>query len=173
MKKYVILFVLGMLLFTGCTTQEPFEPPQLEEFVSEDGSFSIMLPGKPEFETQTVDTELGDINYYSYSIEVGGVGYVASYSDYPEEFIEASAAEQLLDGARDGSIVGGTLTNEEIISINGYPGREFTVSFREGIFRTRLYLVNNRLYNIFVRIPKNRMKDVTGTDVLSSFKLLE
>lgn len=170
MKRHIILFVFVMLLISGCTTQEP---PQLEELVSEEGGFSIMLPGKPKFETKTINTEAGYLTTNIYVVEANGVAYAVMYTDYPEEAIANLTAEQILDNARDGSVANsfGTLVKEEIISINGNPGRYITIAVKGGGIRQRGYLVNNRIYSIAIATSSDKMFIKTISKVLESFKL--
>jgi hypothetical protein len=82
-----------------------------------------------------------------------------------------------LDGGRDGAVAsaGGRLLTEEIISLNGHPGRELNVEVLggEGRYRARMYLVGRRLYVISWMGPTEKAFLRTHEEFLNSFELLE
>ncbi|MDA1189963.1 MAG: hypothetical protein O2854_09875 [Chloroflexi bacterium] len=77
--------------------------PEFEEFVSEEGNFSVLMPGIPEHVMQTLnDPLLGPIGVEIFHVELRTGAYFAAYSDYPQAFIDSVDQSLVLDGARDG-----------------------------------------------------------------------
>jgi hypothetical protein len=164
--------VLGLALFLCvCCTNE--KTAELKAFSPDGGGFSIMLPGTPELQTQTVNTAAGPIVVKMYIVNDNGMAYIVSYNDYPQEAMDQTTPEQVLDGARDGAVanVYGKLLSETILSLDGYPGRQINVGVGDNGIKARIYLVNNRLYNVMVSGPGQKLTTKTVGDVLESFKL--
>src|SRR3989344_7369334 len=173
MKKINIILsfsLVFLLLLMGCVDTQL----QLKEFKSEDGGFSVLMPGTPKLETQTANTAAGPLDIKMYGLEKNGIGYSVGYIVYPEEAVAEQTPEQTLDGARDGAVanVFGTLTLEKIISVGGYPAREITIAVEDGGVRARIILVNNTMYIVTVAATKDKIVQPHIKDVLESFKLL-
>ncbi len=170
-KKHLIYIIFAVILLTSCVKE-----PTIELFSSKDGGFSILLPGKPEFETQTVDTEVGKILMNMYGVENKRMAYLISYSDYNIEDIEligVKEIEEILDGVRDGQVGdNGKLISEKSIQLDNYSGREIVFSNEEGTIRSRIFLVKNRLYQVLVVSNDNKVNTEEVNKILNSFKLL-
>lgn len=167
MKIRLLLLVTVTLVIFGCLGTATFT-----EFVSEEGGFSVSMPGEPNEETQTVPTEAGDIEVHMFSVESGGTAYLVGYSDYPPDLVEMVDSEVLLDSARDGAVDDGTLVSEESITLDDYPGRSLTVdtSDEDIMVFARIFLVGNRLYQVVVSTGEDALtEDMSG--FFDSFKL--
>ena len=133
--------------------QADLRQPNFEDFVSEEGRFSILMPGKSTLKITNVNTPVGEIPLYSFTVGDDNFAYIVSYADYPEDVIESSNPKDILDGVREGVVEGvrGTLISEIIISINGNPGREINIDVGGTTsVKSKVYLVENRLYQIMV-----------------------
>jgi hypothetical protein len=123
----------------------------LKKFNSPDKSFSVMLPKDVKEDKQTAFTELGPIEFISYSAKAEFQEFTIAYSDYPDTFVVATGPNVLLDGSRDGAVrnVQGKLLSETKIEINGYPGRELKIeSPQKIILKSQIYMVGKRLYQL-------------------------
>ena len=176
MKRTAILTgLLIAMLLSACGGNQP------QAYVSEEGGFQIMTPLPLEESTQSVDSELGPIEVHFFMAELSNRAYMVGYSDYPEDFIAQSDPQVLLDGARDGAVgnINGKLVSEFKISLaDQYPGRELVVTAlldedTEGTLKGRMYLVNNRLYQIMVVAPSGDMSTQAMDDFINSFTLLQ
>jgi len=83
----------------------------------------------------------------------------------------------VLDYLRDGALSGtngkAKLVGETDISIEGHPGRELRVEYPDGFSIARIYLVRNRIYQVFASIPADKKaQEPTVVKILDSFKLL-
>lgn len=148
---------------------------QWKQFSSDQGKFSVYLPGEPKEQSQTVSTPVGPLTLHMYLVEQGvGTAYVAAYADYDEKLVQLTSKETLLDGARDGQVksVRGKLVSEKRIFLSGHPGRELKIQVTDKLYlRSRLYLVENRLYQVLVVTHKGAIDGPDANRVLGSFKL--
>lgn len=146
----------------------------LTEFRSEAGGFSVMTPYA--LEERPVDT--GIIETHTFMAQKDRTAWGVSYTDYPAgiiDFIDPSASlEASVAGAT--ALMKGELVSKAEITLDEYPGREFTVRVPsdgpDAIYRARLFLVGNRLYQIMVVVPKGEENDETVTRFLESFQLI-
>jgi hypothetical protein len=130
-----------------------------QEFSSAECAFSILMPGQPALSNQTVKTAAGDMKLHEYMVELRRGAYGVIYSDLPPLFLQQpDAARRLLDAGRDGAVsqVKGKLVSEDIIHIGLNPGRELKVDFAKGTIRTRIYLINTRLYQVIAVVPSGQ-----------------
>ncbi len=156
---------------TPATPAAPAEPTATPDplagwvtFTASDGSFSVRLPEEPKIEEQVVPTEAGDIQISMYLVEDNNSAIILSHNEFPAAITEAIAAgdetliQGMLDGGRDGAVsnVAGTLQEEKQITIDGFPGREFTFAIDSSASPTgkaitgiaRVILTNDRLYQL-------------------------
>jgi hypothetical protein len=169
-KAIAVFVVLALILLCGCVSK----PVELQPFSSADGRFSILMPGAPKYESTNVDTAAGTLVMHSYMVEDAGMAYGVIYSDYPD-FMKDADPQAVLDGGRDGAVakIKGTLISETPLTLGGYPGRDITVSAGTLGFRSRIYLVNTRIYSVIVTGPTDKLKLPRVDEVLDSFKLTD
>lgn len=173
MKRYIIMPAsILLVIFTTSCARKP------QEFRSEAGRFSIMIPATPEESTQTMNTQAGKIDLHMFTAEKGDVGYIVGYSDYPEDVVKQSDPENMLDGSRNGAVsnVNGKLVLESKVSLDGNPGREIVIDAKTGAgqdatVKARIYLVGSRLYQVMVIGPKGQISSADMDEFLQSFKL--
>ena len=123
----------------------------MARFTSPDNSFSVLLPGKVQEKKQSMSSEIGPVEIFTYSAKSKYHDYTIIYVDYPHFMVEEQGAEELLEGASYGTVMDnrGKLMTETAIDLQGYPGRELKIAGpNKEYIRVRLYLVDNRLYQI-------------------------
>ena len=166
MKAKLFLIVAITIAIFGCQMSTP-----LTEFVSEEGNFSVMMPGTP---TEESESTAEGIDIHMFSAESGSTAYVVGYSDFPQEIIDVTDPEMLLGFAQDGAVGSGALISEAPITLNGYPGKD--LKFEEAseglIIYARIYLVDNRLYQVIATTEDSDMPTEIS-EFLDSFKLLQ
>jgi len=147
-------------------------------YSSSHGGFSILMPGTPSEQRQGMDTALGRIYATDYRVHQKNVVYFASYGDYPPGFVNRSNVNTVLIGVRDGAIGGinGRLLTERFISLDGYPGLEYVAEFTfrnpgDATVKSRIYLKNNRLFQISIFGLRNEVSVAQQNKYLNSFKL--
>lgn len=168
-KNFLLLF--GLTLLTACGGAS------WREFSSEEGAFSVLMPKNPSVEVQTVDTPLGPIDIRLFSAELSDIAFVVGYSDYPSAFVAQSNPVVVLNGARDGAVanVQGKLLSENVIFLDGYPGRELRIEGPDAELTavSRIFLVNNRLYQAMVVVPVDQSSTNEISTFLESFALIK
>lgn len=171
MRRFILC---STLLMAACNGNQA----QLEEFSSPTGAFTIATPVPLEATQESVQTPVGPIEIHTFQAETEDSAYVVAYSDYPAAIVTESDPEMLLNSSRDGAIsnVGGTLVSEEAIEIDGNPGRSLVISTGEGtaepaVINSRIYLVDNRLYQILVVTPEGAEQPAVTDGFLESFDL--
>lgn len=168
------IFLTSTLVFMACQSEQA----GMESFSSEVGQFTISTPAPFEETHQSVETPVGPVDIYTFTAETEESAYVVAFSDYPAQIVEQSEPNQLLDSSRDGAVtnLGGTLVSESEIEIGGNPGRSLVITTDTGtnepaMINSRIYLVNNRLYQILVVSPQNQDLNATSEAFLKSFSL--
>jgi hypothetical protein len=175
MKKYVIIPIFLLLLafvLAGCS-------PAPKEFKSEAGGFSVMSPVTLMESHQEIETEAGKLDLHLFSGQLDDVGYFVSYTDYEPEIVRKADPEKMLDGSRDGAVsnVNGKLVSETRITLAGHPGRELVIDAKPketppGTIKERIFMVQNRLYQVVVVAPRRKDIASEADAFLQSFKLL-
>ncbi len=169
-----VLLLASLLAPHGASAQE------LKPLTSDDGRFTIMLPGDPEVSETQIPTTDGQPTTQKQYVLGGPSGvYLVSFQDNPN-LVNADPAKisQAFDLGRDGlkKAFGGEVLEEKAIQLLGkYPGREVRLSIpaAKGKGRCRLYLVHTRLYQVMaVGVPDFVGSEQTQT-ILDSFSLIE
>lgn len=181
-RKFIIpalLFTLAVslgLALAGCgassdsTGTSTAGAAKLQEFTSQTGRFSVMVPAIPE---ESVPRE----GVHDFTVNQGSAIFSITYNDYPADKIQATDPQVLLDAMRDAVVGGGKLDKETGISMDGYPGREIIVSDKPykdvtASVKLHIYLVKNRLYQVQFTWKTG---DATGNEMdesMQSFKVL-
>ena len=146
------------------------------EFRSTEGGFSVMLPGRPEEQSQMTATVFGTIESVVFLVDKGDSGYLTSYADYPPELVQGSPIEVILDGISVGilSQSGGTLVRSLKIQMGEFEGRQLEIISpgEESLLTVRIYLVGNRIYQLSVVAKVGENVSADATLYFESFALL-
>ena len=175
MRKYTRFLFLVALLAGGCSSQ----PAKPALFTSPEGGFSIQVPAALQANTQDVDIGNAKLTVHAF---VGGTDllrFFVSYMDTTDQALTEVGTDGILRQS-EAQLVGsdgGVITSDSDASLDGYPGRE--VTFDSGpntnpelSVKARIFLVDHRLYEILVAIPKGDVSTVANNAYLQSFKLL-
>ena len=152
------------------------EPPQAKEYISKEGGFKVLMPGTPKETKLDAESEFGKGVLHMNSVEAGMAMYAANYCDFPAE-IKKVALKQVYDSSRDGAVANleGKLATEKDIKLGDYSGREIRIEVAGGIrlFRARVFLVGQRLYQVVVFGTKESASSKDADKFLDSFRLTE
>ena len=123
-------------------------PPVWTEFRSEEGRFTVWLPGKPVTQTASVDTPQGRFEHHVFAASHGSLVCSVAYTDLPKTILAGNNVDAIFDGIRDQFIkeVGGKLASESPLTLDGHSGREIKVLMFSGELRLRFILVGDRVY---------------------------
>ncbi|MBT3362408.1 MAG: hypothetical protein HN929_09605 [Chloroflexi bacterium] len=173
MKRKILVFILATAIavtMTGCGAAA------WEEYTSTDGSFSVQMPGTPVEETDSLDTVVGNIDIYAFSVENSDAAYAVVYSDYPQSMIDQSNVQDMLDDACSGAVEGaqGSMNSQTSITYSSYPGREINLTTsNDTIITQRMYVVGNRLYQLLIETEAGDASSSNVAKFLDSFELVQ
>jgi len=139
-----------LLLFSVATAYGIQPESEWFKFTSPKGLFSVLLPHEPKLEVPTDSTpvQAGHSRFNDFG---DGYGFVLEYF----EDLPIVDPEKYLDTTRDEIVkaLNGTLTGQDKITLDGYPGREVTLSMTPAsgtvvLVRTRIYAVGTSLFSL-------------------------
>jgi len=168
----------AMLLITAALISlAADDAPEWTEFASKEGHFKVLMPGKPE--QKKLEAEMGDFGkgmLHMNTFESDKMMYGANYCDFPAK-IKDFPRKRVYDSSRDGAVenLKGKLADEKDIKLGDHPGREILIDVAGGkrLFRARVYLVEQRLYQVVVFGSKEAATSKAADKFLDSFKLTE
>jgi hypothetical protein len=164
MKTRLSLLAAIIVAILGCQ----LSPPPFTEFVSEEGGFSVSMPGPPNEKSET--TSEGVLSY-TYYVETSDATYIVVYSDFRRDFVENNDPESILDTVQDGAVGNKELLSSEPITLDGHPGRDLKIQTSDGtVAFTHFYLVDVRLYQLIASTESGTMTAEIG-EFFDSFTL--
>jgi hypothetical protein len=142
------------------------------EFRSAKGAFVVLLPGQPKVDVNPPDpTGRGETRYV---IDLGDTAYIVAFDDYAPGHLTNANPISVLDTAQDALLkaLNGKLRQQRPTTISGFPGREVlfdTPDHNTG--KVRVYVVKNRLYQVWYLGPTGRETRPEVDRFLNSFQL--
>ncbi|HYH43919.1 MAG TPA: hypothetical protein VD867_18265 [Burkholderiales bacterium] len=170
-------FVLGLLallavVLAACTRGE-WQTLEVSE-----GGFSVLMRPQPTFLKMPVDTPAGRTMAHLYSSDRPDAYFAVGYTDYPVAAVVGVPPDELFAGIRDTWIrrINGRLLMSGPVRLNRqYPGLEFTgegrVKDADTFLHARVYLVDQRLYQVVAMGRKGEISQGVINRFLASFKL--
>lgn len=140
-------------------------------FTSELGRFSVLMPEIPTDKTETTPSEHGPYTTHLFLVKDKENIYLIGWVDYDPSFNFNKQSE--LAANRDNFVKGikATLVTTRPLTIDGYQALEFVCETAERIFKSRVYMVGRRPYQIVIGYPKEQ-EDALNTDrFFNSFKV--
>ena len=143
-----------------------------EKFSSTDGRFSVLVPLIPTNRTETVESEHGPYTTHLFvakdAIErvfiIGWVDYDPAFNFNRQSEMEANR-DEFVKGVK------ARLLSTRTVIIDGYRTIEFTAENDEKVFKSRVYMVGRRPYQITVGLPKGQEDSASVDRFLNSFKV--
>lgn len=185
MKNLLIIITILSLLIANInyanngdgnkTPSEKSTQKKGEKFADKKGNFRIKFPGEPTTEKKTIESEIGDIQMFTFmytgSVEV----YMVAYSDYPEDKISGVPRKDMVQSAKTGFL--GNL------ALNIIDEKEFKMNNNYGVYVeaknekyytvAKLFMVDNRLYQLAILVTGDNIAKKTASDFLDSFELIK
>jgi hypothetical protein len=173
-RRRLLLATLCATALPACTRSEWQEMPIRE------GGFSVLMRSQPNYARQQLDTPAGKVPAHLYSSPRGDSYFAVGYSDYPLAQIVGGSPEALFASVRDTWVkrIEGRLVGSSPLRLaKQYPGIEFsaegTVKGAATFLDARLYLVDQRLYQVIAMGRKGEVQQGVVNRFLNSFKLIE
>jgi hypothetical protein len=154
---------------------------QWQELALSDAGFTVLMRGQPNYARQQVDTPAGKMQAHLYSSDRPDSYFAVGYSDYPLKLVVGVPPQQVLSGVRDTwvrRIDGKVITEDNGVKLaRKYPGLEFTargtVNGADTFLQARLYLVDQRLYQLIALGRTSEMPQGVVNRFLNSFRLID
>jgi len=135
------------------------------------GRFSVLMPETPEDKAETTPSDHGPYTTHLFIVRDTKNIYLIGYVDYDPSFNFNRQAE--LEANRDNFVKGisATLTSTRATTIDNFPVIEFTADTADRTFRSRVYMVGRRPYQIVIGYPKGEADAVATNRFFGSFKV--
>jgi hypothetical protein len=150
------------------------DPQDWKEFAPAEGRFKALMPGTPKPYKLDTESDFGKGVLHMNTVQAGKTMYGANYCDFPAE-VKKAPLKQVYDSSRDGAVANldGKLASENDIKLGDYSGREIQIDVAGGkqLFRARVFLVDQRLYQVVVFGSKEAVTSKDAEKFLDSFKL--
>ena len=176
MVSTILLLILGIL------------QPDTNIYTADDGSFSVLSPGKFVEKYQELETDIGQIEVFTLHCQPDNTEhpnflYLINYYDYPKGFDDDTYEDRedflknIFDESIDQSLTGlkGKLLYSTDITLQEmHPGRVNRLSYNDGasIVKSKMFLVGERFYFLQVYTTKDNSLNIEMDDFLDSFKVL-
>jgi hypothetical protein len=154
--------------------------PKWRIFNSPDGSFAILMPGKPQKSIQVQKTAMGKINLHIFLAQPPEqkVAYLVTYNEFPYEYAQMNSPEKIFSEATSSALLttqSHLVSQSHILSFHGYPEKEIIYVDSAGKMTTdRMYFADSRLYQVMAIVSKKQRPTLskTITGFLNSFHLV-
>lgn len=165
--------LLAALVLTACSRDSEWQPLAIA-----DGGFSVLMRGQAHYVRQQVETPAGTLYAHLYSSDRPDAYFAVGYSDFPLAHIMTTSREALFEGVRaswvrrlEGRLVATGPTRLQ----DGYDGLAFTIEGRmkdaDAWLEGRLYLVDQRLYQVIALGRRGEIAQGTVNRFLNSFRI--
>jgi hypothetical protein len=172
MRMSIVLLSVALGAALACADTQP----EWKEFASKEGRFKVLMPGTPKQDKAETESDFGKGVLFMNVLQAGKAMYGANYSDFPVE-IKKAPIKQVFDSSRDGAVANmeGKLASEKDIKLGEYPGREIRIDVAGGkrLFRVRVFLVEQRLYQVVIFGTPEAATSKEADKFLDSFKLAD
>jgi hypothetical protein len=160
----------------GPTAAPPRNNPDVNtggwvKYTSELGLFSVLMPVIPEEKTETTPSEHGPYTTHLFISKDTTNVYLIGWVDYDPNFNFNKRSELVAN--RDNFVKGinATLLSSQTLKLDGYDAIEFTAEANGRIFRSRVYMVGCRPYQIVIGYPKDVVDPAVVNRFFNSFKV--
>ncbi len=163
------LLIQIVILLTLILVQKPLNLPaeaqqsneEWKLFKFDEDHFSISFPDIPQKNTQETTGSAGTLKIKSYFVDQPEVSYVVSTTEMPAKFDFRSRTQEMLENGRDKTVKqeNGMLVQESELTINGFPGIEFSIATEKGLWQDHLYLTDHKLYVVITFTAKELLNN--------------
>lgn len=193
MSRFIVILTITWTLSTAVAAQEhtprrpsnpsPTPAPRITasdpndagwvRFTSELGRFSVLMPEIPEDKVETTPSEHGPYTTHLFVVrdKVKENVFLIGFVDYDPSFNFNKQSE--LAANRDNFVKGikATLISTRPLQIDGYQALEFVAETSDRLFKSRVYMVGRRPYQIVIGYPKDQEDTLTINRFFNSFKV--
>ena len=141
------------------------------KFTSDEGRFSVMMPEIPEDKMETTESAHGPYTTHLFIVKDPTSVYLIGWVDYDPSFNFNRQAE--LEANRDNFVKGinAKLITSHATVVDGYSALEFMAETEDRVFKSRVYMVGRRPYQIVIGSPKGQDDAAQVNRFFNSFKV--
>jgi len=152
-------------------TPAPVDNGGWVRYNSVNGRFSVLMPETPEEKTDTTQSDHGPYTTHLFVVRDTKNVYLIGWVDYDPSFNFNRQAE--LEANRDNFVKGinATLVSTRPLVLDGYSALEFSAETADRMFKSRVYMVGRRPYQIVIGYPKDDPDSVATNRFFNSFKV--
>ena len=157
---------------TPTTLPSPIDSSGWVRFTSELGRFSVLMPEMPSAkEPATKQSTFGPYTTHLFTLRTSASIFLIAWVDYDPSFNFNRQEE--LEANRDNLVkeIGATLLDSRALTIDGYQTIEFIAETANWRFKSRVYMVGRRPYQIVIGSPKGEDDSVSVNRFFNSFKV--
>ncbi len=168
-RKLFVAFLLLISCASLCAQQADLS---WVKFTSAEGRFSVMMPTKPEANTNTQPSQYGPYTVHLFTSKGVGEIFLVGWVDYDPGFKFDTQKE--LEANRDNFAKGvkATVLGTKPIKLGTNPGIEFTAETEQAFFKSRVYIVGRRPYQLISVRAKSAQESANVAKFFSSFELV-
>jgi len=135
------------------------------------GRFSVFMPEIPTDKTETVQSDHGPYTTHLFVVRGEKSVFLIGWVDYDPSFNFNTTGE--LDMNRENFLKGvnATLVNNRTVTLDGYQSIEFTAENSETLFKSRVYMVGRRPYQLVAATSKGLDDSININRFFDSFKV--
>ena len=139
---------------TAPPVNSPVDNSGWVRFTSDEGRFSVLMPETPTDKAETTPSAHGPYTTHLFIVRDTASVYLIGWVDYDPSFNFNRQAE--LEANRDNFVKGisAKLISTRPTVVDGYSAIEFTAETTDRIFKSRVYMVGRRPYQIVIGSPK-------------------
>ena len=182
MSRFPLICVLGLLLLGGCSksvSRQTPVPAGWQDFSSDAGKFSVLLPGTPTEIVTPVHSEFGDVDAHDFNLKVvlpdhKAEAYMTSYSDFRPNGIAEFGESKFLELTWSQSFgkMPGPLVYKRQIAYQGHTALEFQMRAGPVFVNTsRMIISGDRLYMLTALMDDNFTRRGDATTYLDSLQI--
>ena len=188
MSRFVALLIITLVLSAAAAAQEHTRRPPTNpapnsnpsngaddlgwvRFNSDLGRFTVLMPEIPTDKTETTPSEHGPYTTHLFIVKDTANVYLIGWVDYDPSFNFNRQSE--LEANRDNFVKGikATLVSTRPLQIDGYSAIEFVAETADRVFKSRVYMVGRRPYQIVIGYPKDSPDASVVNKFFGSFKV--
>ena len=196
MKRFLAVYLTTLVLSLSVAAQEHTRPPKSTtpprapnvpatppgttpgtadpawtKFTSQEGRFSVLMPGTPKYTVETTPSDHGPYTTHLLTLRAPRNVFLIGWVDYDPSFNFNLQSE--LEMNRDNFVRGvkARLLDTRTTMIDGYRAIEFTAEAPLRIFKSRVYMVGRRPYQIVIGTPKGEDDSAEVARFFKSFKV--
>jgi hypothetical protein len=156
------------------TPTQPATPANASSWVtvsSEEGQFSVLFPEAVEDQSKTEQSTKGPYTTHLFVAKTSKGVFLVGWVDYDPSFNFGVQSE--LEANRDNFVKGvsATLVSTSKITFNGHPGLQFTAETPDVVFRSRVYIIGRRPYQLIAGTRKGQNDSENVARFFESFQL--